>query len=134
MTSSTTSSAPLPVDPQRLWLIYGQYYDLESFLDTHPGGRMNLSLARGQDCTILFESHHLYTGKATAALRPFWVGSVADYAPDIAGQYLLAPDGFYRTLKRRVVTHLTTMTYVLKPCMMTRAKRTLVQIASGCQQ
>ena len=41
------------------WNIYGKVYDLDNFLDKHPGGRKILELSRSErDITPLFESYH----------------------------------------------------------------------------
>jgi cytochrome b involved in lipid metabolism len=41
-----------------LWVIHGQYYDLSSFVDRHPGGKEMILLGKGRDCTEMFESIH----------------------------------------------------------------------------
>jgi len=44
------------------WRIYGNTYDLEPFLDKHPGGRVILENARGErDITCLFETFHQFS-------------------------------------------------------------------------
>jgi len=92
---------PTPLNPARLWQIRGSYYDLEPFLDKHPGGRRFLEQCRGTDCTALFESTHLHDKLPRGLLPTFHVGDVPDYQPafDWDG------DGFYPTLKRRVAAH-----------------------------
>lgn len=46
-------------DPDRdVWIIHGKRYDLRPYLDQHPGGVPALEMARGRDCTALFESYH----------------------------------------------------------------------------
>lgn len=48
-----------PDDPDRdVWIIHGKRYDLRPYLDTHPGGVPALEMAKGRDCTELFESYH----------------------------------------------------------------------------
>jgi len=42
----------------KYWYIQGQAYDLEPFLDKHPGGRTLLEMCKGSDCTALFLSVH----------------------------------------------------------------------------
>lgn len=91
------------IEPSRLWEIHGKYYDLEPFLDKHPGGRRFLEQARGMDCTALFESTHLHDRIPKASLRKYWVADVPDHAPE----FEWAEDGFYLTLKRRVREHFT---------------------------
>lgn len=59
----------------RWWYIHGRAYDLEPWLDTHPGGRYMLDITRGTDCTALFESYH------AASLRdPFIRATLAKHA------------------------------------------------------
>lgn len=95
------TSASQPLDPAQLWQIEGKYYDLEPFLDKHPGGRRFLEQSRGRDCTALFHSTHLYDKVPRAMLARYYVGEVPDYvaAHDWDGE------GFYPTLKSRVRAH-----------------------------
>lgn len=97
---------PTPVDettldPSKLWQIDGKYYDLEPFLERHPGGRRFLEQTRGTDCTALFNSTHLHDVIPRTTLRKLCVGDVADHVP----AYDWDGDGFYPTLKRRVREH-----------------------------
>ena len=46
-----------------LWTIHGQDYDLESFVNSHPGGKEAILIGRGRDCTALFESYHPFTDR-----------------------------------------------------------------------
>ena len=82
-----------------LWIVHGKVYDLNSFLDEHPGGRTWLELTKGQDVTEAFEAHHLNMKKAQAKLKTFSVGETAS---DYVGRYEWNDNGFYRTLKRKV--------------------------------
>ena len=43
---------------KHLWYIHGQAYDLNDFVDRHPGGKRALVMMRGQDCTEMFEAYH----------------------------------------------------------------------------
>lgn len=56
-----------------LWYIHGRAYDLTTFMDRHPGGADALKLARGRDCTALFESYHPFTDKPRRLLPKFLV-------------------------------------------------------------
>lgn len=89
------------LEPAKLWQVDGKYYDLEPFLEKHPGGRRFLEQTRGTDCTALFNSTHLHDAIPRATLAKFYVGEVADYAPE----YDWDGEGFYPTLKRRVREH-----------------------------
>lgn len=96
-------SNPTPhVDASRLWQIHGKYYDLQPFLDEHPGGRRFLEQLRGMDCTEVFESTHVHDRMPKAMLKRFYVADNVDYVP----MYSWKEDGFYATLKRRVQAHL----------------------------
>lgn len=48
--------------------IHGKIYDVDGFAKWHPGGEALIEVARGQDCTALFESHHVDIDRATRAL------------------------------------------------------------------
>jgi len=43
---------------RKLWYIHGQAYDLQTFMDNHPGGPEALTMARGLNATELFETYH----------------------------------------------------------------------------
>jgi len=60
------------LDPN-LWYIHGQAYDISSFMSKHPGGMRPLIVARGRDCTELFESYHSLTDKPKQMLQKFKV-------------------------------------------------------------
>jgi len=49
--------------------VRGVVYDVSSFLDAHPGGRLHLSSCVGTDATALFECMHLDAEAAERALR-----------------------------------------------------------------
>jgi cytochrome b involved in lipid metabolism len=59
----------------KYWRIGGKWYDLEPFLDKHPGGREILLLARDrfEDCTFVFEANHHNYVRARAILKKFAV-------------------------------------------------------------
>jgi hypothetical protein len=42
----------------KMWTIRGKQYDLDPWLEKHPGGKYMLEITRGTDCTELFESYH----------------------------------------------------------------------------
>ena len=47
-----------------VWRLYGNEYDLSSFIDKHPGARDILLKTEGQyDLTSLFETYHAFTNK-----------------------------------------------------------------------
>lgn len=61
------------MNTDELWLINGVYYDFSSFVERHPGGRSNILLGRGRDCTELFKSVHLF-GVDSKILSKYEVG------------------------------------------------------------
>lgn len=58
---SPTSSAT--VSRKDTWKVHGVDYDLTDFVNLHPGGKEAVLLARGRDCTALFESYHPFTNR-----------------------------------------------------------------------
>lgn len=48
--------------------IHGVLYDARAFEARHPGGAAMLAVVRGQDCTALFETHHVRIERARAQL------------------------------------------------------------------
>lgn len=61
------------------WYIHGRLYDLEPWLDKHPGGADFLQRCRGTDCSAAFEAHHIRMPKVQAMLSRFEV--TAETAP-----------------------------------------------------
>lgn len=49
--------------------LYGKLYDARAFEATHPGGAAMLAIVRGQDCTALFETHHVHIERARQRLK-----------------------------------------------------------------
>eukprot|EP00586_Coscinodiscus_wailesii_P012864 CAMPEP_0172492852 /NCGR_PEP_ID=MMETSP1066-20121228/24105_1 /TAXON_ID=671091 /ORGANISM="Coscinodiscus wailesii, Strain CCMP2513" /LENGTH=687 /DNA_ID=CAMNT_0013262685 /DNA_START=157 /DNA_END=2220 /DNA_ORIENTATION=- len=82
-------------DSTRLWMIHGIAYDLEDFVERHPGGKEAIELGRGRDCTALFESYHPFTNKHRQVLQRYAKKNVT-----------IPMDPFYETLKKRVITAL----------------------------
>ncbi len=89
------------LDPSQLWEIHGKYYDLSPFLDAHPGGKRMLMLARGKDCTEVFESVHLFGKKPHAMLARYFVADKESHSETFSW----AKEGFYETLRTRVQKH-----------------------------
>lgn len=58
-----------------LWMIHGVPYDLQEFVDRHPGGRESILLGRGRDCTALFESYHAFSHQHWYVTSCNWTGS-----------------------------------------------------------
>lgn len=57
-----------------LWVIGGKVYNLQSFMDRHPGGRYILEATQGRDCSSMFHSYHATTSQPVATmLEKFYV-------------------------------------------------------------
>jgi cytochrome b involved in lipid metabolism len=69
----------------------------------HPGGPSWLTLTRGHDITEHFIAHHLNEEKARKVLEKYYV---KDCEQKIC-RFTFSEDGFYRTLKRRLLTKYT---------------------------
>lgn len=93
------------LDPQRLWQIDGKLYDLEPFLNKHPGGRRLLEQVRGTDCTALFHSSHLHDNVPKGMLARFYVGEAPAPEANAPPSFEWEGTGFYPTLKARVREH-----------------------------
>ena len=57
------------------WYVRGKAYDFTPWLDSHPGGRYILEVARGSDCTELFEMYH-----AASLQEPYISSQLGKYA------------------------------------------------------
>lgn len=80
--------SPTPPNPDsNLWRVHDALYDLEPFLDRHPGGRDWIERTRGLDVTEAFEASHVFADRAEAVLKKYhvkdckglprrWVGQV----------------------------------------------------------
>lgn len=91
-----------------LWRIHGKLYDLKPFMDLHPGGRIWLELTCGTDATAAFEAYHLDGPRVEAVLAKYYVRDVQNGEFKHGDRYSFADDGFFRTLRRRVLEKLTT--------------------------
>ncbi|XP_032513096.2 cytochrome b5-related protein-like [Danaus plexippus] len=81
-----------------LWRVHNGLYDLEEFIQRHPGGAEWLELTKGTDITEAFECHHIGP-LAEKMLKNYYVrdAKTARNSP-----FTFKEDGFYRTLKRTV--------------------------------
>ncbi|CAB9497443.1 Probable Delta(5) fatty acid desaturase C [Seminavis robusta] len=80
-------------DSSKLWWIHGNGYDLQEFVDRHPGGKEAILLGKGRDCTALVESYHAFSPGYNKVLEKFLVEEKSK-SPE--------PDFFYEILKERV--------------------------------
>lgn len=60
-------------EKKRYWYIHGQAYDLQNFINQHPGGRDALLMSRGLNCTGLFETYHFKNRPPDALLAKYRV-------------------------------------------------------------
>lgn len=67
-----------------IWLaISGRVYDITSFVDRHPGGRI-IETAYGRDASVLFETHHNLIDDPSGivkTLQKYQIGVIKDYRP-----------------------------------------------------
>ena len=102
--SSTAAAAAAQQPLPRLWRVGDGFYDLTEFIPKHPGGGLVLEQTVGTEISALFHSHHL-TEKPAKILESYRVAKVSpeDAAAIPACDYSFAKDGFFQTLKRRVI-------------------------------
>lgn len=99
---------PLPgshVEQFELWNIYGKLYDLTTFLDSHPGGRRILELARqsgGRDLTSSFESYHALANLPSIRKQLQRYAAESESCPPRPPLYTFDNSGFYSEVRRRV--------------------------------
>ncbi|XP_025833687.1 cytochrome b5-related protein-like [Agrilus planipennis] len=81
-----------------LWRIHDDLYDLNDFIDKHPGGAFWLKMTKGTDITEAFEVHHI-SDSPEKLLPKYWKrkAKTSRNSP-----FSFKDDGFYRTLKRKV--------------------------------
>ena len=82
-----------------MWKIHGKVYNLDTFLDKHPGGRSILEAAKDQpDLTAAFESYHALCDmdKINTIMKKYEVGTCG---PSL---YTFNETGFYKTLVKEV--------------------------------
>lgn len=61
---------------ENFWYINGEKYDLNDFVDNHPGGTTAILLGKGRDCTNLFDSYHIMNDNHLTVLKKY--GKVVD--------------------------------------------------------
>lgn len=80
------------------WRIHNKLYDLQDFVERHPGGRMWLEVTKGTDITEAFETAH-FGENPQKILRKYYI---KDISTPRNSPYTFHEDGFYKTLKRKV--------------------------------
>ncbi|KAK5641851.1 hypothetical protein RI129_010398 [Pyrocoelia pectoralis] len=86
-------------DAENLWRVHDNLYDLNEFINVHPGGPQWLELTKGTDVTELFETHHL-SDKPEKVLPKYFVrqSTTPRNSP-----FTFKDGDFYKTLKRNVM-------------------------------
>lgn len=91
-------------EAEGLWRIHDGIYDFTEFIDKHPGGPFWIRETKGTDITEAFEAHHL----TSAPEKMISKYKVREAAKPRIYTLTLHEDGFYKTLKRRVIEKLKT--------------------------
>lgn len=82
------------------WRVHDKLYNLEDFIDKHPGGKDWIEFSKGTDITESFESSHVVnTQKVNQLLSKYYV---KDAKTPRNSPYTFKENGFYRTLKRKI--------------------------------
>ncbi|KAF7998118.1 hypothetical protein HCN44_009516 [Aphidius gifuensis] len=92
---------------ENLWRINNRLYNLDEFINNHPGGAQWISLTKGTDITELFETHHL-SNKAENMLPKFYV---RDAKTPRSIPMTFNENGFYKTFKKRSYEALKNINY-----------------------
>ena len=84
----------------KLWRVNNSLYDLTPYLKKHPGGVHWLETTQGMDVTDFYESFHLDQSKTSKILEKY---KVSEITTERSTMYKFEPNGFYKTLQRRVL-------------------------------
>eukprot|EP00929_Paragymnodinium_shiwhaense_P065312 TRINITY_DN32755_c0_g1_i1.p1 TRINITY_DN32755_c0_g1~~TRINITY_DN32755_c0_g1_i1.p1 ORF type:complete len:543 (-),score=53.83 TRINITY_DN32755_c0_g1_i1:489-2117(-) len=103
---SDASTASGSVSASRLWRIHGKLYDVDTYMDSHPGGREWLELMRGTDATQAFEAYHFDGPKVEKVLARYYVRDAHDGEFAFGDRFTYHESGFWRTLRRRCLEKL----------------------------
>lgn len=86
-----------------LWRIHNTLYDLTDFISSHPGGPDWLRMTKGHDITEAFITHHLAKDKTQPLLAKY---RVRETTRPRNVKLTFNEDGFYMTLRKRVMAEL----------------------------
>lgn len=86
-----------------LWRIHNTIYDLTDFIDKHPGGPTWLTMTKGHDITEAFMTHHMRMDIVEPYMKKY---RVKETNQPRNVKLTFNEDGFYMTLKRKVVAKL----------------------------
>ncbi|XP_063533222.1 cytochrome b5-related protein-like [Cydia strobilella] len=85
-----------------LWRVHSGLYDLDSFINKHPGGADWLELTKGTDITEAYECHHFSKSVDTILTKYY----VRDAKTPRNSPFTFDDNGFFRSLKRAVAKEL----------------------------
>ena len=113
--SSSTATRTIPLSevkrhdtPQDCWCaMHGNVYDITPFLSRHPGG-WAIHLAGGRDATVLFETYHP-RGVSRHVTDKYLIGTLPPSDAESSYYSWTKEEGFYPTLRRRVVARLKSL-------------------------
>ncbi|XP_055306178.1 cytochrome b5-related protein-like [Sitodiplosis mosellana] len=86
-----------------LWRIHNTLYDLNDFIGKHPGGPSWLEMTKGHDVTEAFMTHHMRMDVVEPHMMKY---RVKETNRPRNVKLTFAEDGFYMSLKRKVVAKL----------------------------
>ena len=81
-------------------------YDLNDYLNIHPGGREWLERMRGCDATEAFEAHHLDGEKVERVLALYYVRDVEAGEFNCGNRFDWSDQSFWRVVRKRVLARL----------------------------
>ena len=84
-----------------MWNIHGKIYDLHSYLEIHPGGKLILESCKGDDdLTATFESYHAFCDmdKIKSIMKKYEVKNATYKITNIS----FNKNGFYKTLQNKI--------------------------------
>lgn len=90
----------------KYWRVHGKLYDLDDFVERHPGGRRWLELTRGTDATTAVEAYHLDIDKVRAVLKAHYVRDVEEGEFEHGDRFTYDDNGFLSTLRRKLLARL----------------------------
>lgn len=86
-----------------LWRINNTLYNLDEFIENHPGGADWIRMTKGHDITEAFIIHHIALEKVEPFLKKY---RVKDTELPRNVKLTFHEDGFYMTLRRKVIAKL----------------------------
>lgn len=86
-----------------LWRIKNTLYNLDGFIEMHPGGADWIRMTKGHDITEAFIVHHIAMEKVEPLLAKY---RVKDTIKPRNSKLTFHDDGFYMTLRRKVIAKL----------------------------